>query len=664
MNTMKKKFLLLFSLLSILFFGQTSILFAQCDIKIDMQDSYGDGWNGASIKVYHGADLLGTATMSGSSGSVTISAPDMADISLVWTAGSYPEECGFTVTNGIGIEVYECAFTEAPSAGEFFIFTNLCSSIGLDINLIDLVIPGKVATGENEIVGIVRCERDTPITSFDVLYSIDGVNSEIVTFDNLNLVFNEIYEFAHPQLANIEVGVRNIVLIVENINGQGEDDVTTNNSLSAQVLCVNEIFVKNVVYEEGTGTWCGWCPRGLVGLNTMAHNYTDGTWIGIGVHNGDPMKVTEYDQGIGTFISGYPSGVMNREKVFDPGLSSLEPAYMTAKQDIPLAKIAITAKSWDEGTGELTVEATSNFAMDLTGTSYNVAMVIVESGVTGTTSQWNQRNYYSGGGNGNLIDWDGTNWANLPDPVLAADMVYNHVGRALIGGWNGFPGTIPADVIYGIPYVYVFTHTLDASYNPAEVDLVVMLIDATTGVIANAYEFPLEADVLVPEFSSDEVNGEAPFLVNFIDETQGGTVAAWSWDFNNDGIEDSNVQNPSYTYETGGDYSVALTVTNETGNSFKLVKTSYIHTDFVGLGNVAENKFRCYPNPAKDVINIQSVDNMISTRIFNVSGQTIYSDYKNSLKLQTIDISSFDKGVFFMELSTEADSKVVKFVVN
>jgi len=630
-----------------------------------MHDSYGDGWNGASIKVYNGTVLLGTATIAnGTNGSATILAPDMTDIRLVWTAGSYPEECGFTVTNGIGIDVYVCEFTESPAPGEFFVFNNICSTVGLDVNLIGLAIPSKVAAGDIEINGIVRSERDTPITSFDAVYSIDGIDSDVATFNGLNLGFNESYAFIHPQIAEILVGNHEIELRIQNINGLGDDDNPANNTLSVEVLCVNEIFQQNVVYEEGTGTWCGWCPRGLVGLNTMAHNYTDGTWIGIGVHNGDPMTVTAYDQGIGTFISGYPSGVMNRKSVFDPGLSSLEPAYLAAKAEIPLAKIEITGKTWDVGTRNLTVEATSNFAMDLTGTSYNVAMVIVESGVTGTSSQWNQANYYAGGGNGNLIDWDGTNWANLPNPVLAANMVYNHVGRVLVGGWNGVPGIIPADVVYGSAYTYEFTHTLEAAFDPAEVNLVVMLIDATTGNIVNAYELPLEAEILAPEFTSDVVNGVAPLQVAFVDETVGGNVTAWSWDFDNDGIEDSNEQNPTYTYETGGSYSVALTVTNQTGNSFKTIHKDYIIVGTVGLEQIPENNFTCYPNPAKDVIHIQSINALSSIRIFNVSGQNVYEDFTTKSKIQTIDVSSFKKGIYFMELNTEKETKRIKVVVD
>lgn len=660
---MRTRILLLFSLFTLLIFGLSPALSAQCNLTVSMQDSYGDGWNGASIKFYDGTNLLGTATLSnGFSGTATISAPDMTDISMVWVAGSYPEECGFTVTNGIGIDVYVCEFLEFPAPGEFFVFTNVCSSVGIDINLIDFIIPARVAAGDLEIKGIIRSERDTPITSFDAVYSVDGVDSELYTFDGLNISFNESFEFSHPQLVNIEVGEHEAVLRVENINGMGDDDDPGNNSLTAQFLSVNELFVKNVVYEEGTGTWCGWCPRGLVGLNTMAHTYTDGTWIGIGVHNGDPMTVAEYDQGIGTFISGYPSGVLNRKNVFDPGLSTLEPAYLMAKQEVPLGKIEITGKTWDAGTRELTVEIASNFAMDLTGTSYNLSMVIVESGLTGTTSQWNQANYYSGGAYGDLIDWDGTNWADLPNPVPAANMVYNHVGRVLVGGWNGVPGIIPADVVYGNAYTHEFTHTLNENFDPAEVDIVVMLIDATTGIIENASELALEAEILAPEFTADVVNGVAPLQVEFADETMGGSVAEWSWDFDNDGLEDSNEQNPTYIYETGGSYSVALTVTNQTGNSFTLLKEEYINVGTVDMQEFSDNYFSCFPNPAKDLIHIQSAEVLLGVKIFNVSGQIVYEDFTAQSKFRTIDISSIKKGVYFIELNTAKETKRIKVV--
>ena len=51
---------------------------------------------------------------------------------------------------------------------------------------------------------------------------------------------------------------------------------------------------KKVVAEELTGTWCGWCIRGIVTFEEMKAKYPD-TFIAIAVHGGsDVMKDEEY----------------------------------------------------------------------------------------------------------------------------------------------------------------------------------------------------------------------------------------------------------------------------------------------------------------------------------------------------------------------------------
>ena len=49
----------------------------------------------------------------------------------------------------------------------------------------------------------------------------------------------------------------------------------------------------------------------------MDHDF-EGYWQGIAVHNGDPMTNTDYDNGIGTAISGYPSGIVDRGADINP----------------------------------------------------------------------------------------------------------------------------------------------------------------------------------------------------------------------------------------------------------------------------------------------------------------------------------------------------------
>ncbi|WP_155396543.1 PKD domain-containing protein [Methanosarcina barkeri] len=78
----------------------------------------------------------------------------------------------------------------------------------------------------------------------------------------------------------------------------------------------------------------------------------------------------------------------------------------------------------------------------------------------------------------------------------------------------------------------------------------------------------------IAEFSADKTSGDSPLTVNFTDQSTNSPLS-WAWDFNNDGTVDSNVQNPTYTYNAAGTYTVKLTVTNA-GGSESETKTGYI----------------------------------------------------------------------------------------
>ncbi|AKB37166.1 cell surface protein [Methanosarcina siciliae C2J] len=78
----------------------------------------------------------------------------------------------------------------------------------------------------------------------------------------------------------------------------------------------------------------------------------------------------------------------------------------------------------------------------------------------------------------------------------------------------------------------------------------------------------------VANFTSDVTSGPAPLAVQFNDSSA-GSPTSWQWDFDNDGTVDSTEQNPIYTYESVGTYTVNLTVSNAVGSDSE-VKTEYI----------------------------------------------------------------------------------------
>ena len=77
----------------------------------------------------------------------------------------------------------------------------------------------------------------------------------------------------------------------------------------------------------------------------------------------------------------------------------------------------------------------------------------------------------------------------------------------------------------------------------------------------------------VANFTATPTNGTIRLTVQFDDASENAT--AWYWDFDNDGIVDSRLQNPKCYYKTAGNYTPKLTVSNAEGMDTE-TKTDYI----------------------------------------------------------------------------------------
>lgn len=369
-----------------------------------------------------------------------------------------------------------------------------------DAQMVSVGLPSiSTNQGNTNITGTLKNSGANPITSVDLMWQVNDGTVYTQNITGLNIAPGATYNYTHANQWNATPGQYNLKVWVANTNGVTDTDAT-NNEVTKSLYIVNEIFPKTVVYEEATGTWCGWCVRGHIGLKDMAHFHeNDETWIGIAVHNADPMVLAEYDGAMGNFISGYPSGAINRvPSEVDPGLSSLQPAYNGELAKTPLGRVDIVNQSWNPTTREISFDAQAMFALDMTTADYNLAAIIIENGVTGTTNSWRQRNYYAGQ---TITDWEGINWGAYPDYIPAATMVYNHVGRALLGGFDGVSGSVPTSVAYNTPYSHTFTYTVPAAQNAENIEMVALLIDNASGQIVNAKEIELNTTLGTTAFN-------------------------------------------------------------------------------------------------------------------------------------------------------------------
>lgn len=204
---------------------------------------------------------------------------------------------------------------------------------------------------------------------------------------------------------------------------------------------------RRVVVEDHTGAWCGWCVRGTQVLRELSEEYGD-DFIPVAVHNGDAMAdaniQTPLAQKIG--LTGYPSGSVNRmlfsgqAKVVlsDGAWASVTkivfdtPALNNVWADVDL-EWSLTPQ------GQLSANVTVTADADANG-EFGINLYVMEDGVTGSGSGYNQQNYLSG-----RAGFEGHYYYD--QPAVIQDYVHDNVLRYMLSGYDGKLAPIAKTVI-------------------------------------------------------------------------------------------------------------------------------------------------------------------------------------------------------------------------
>lgn len=240
------------------------------------------------------------------------------------------------------------------------------------------------------------------------------------------------------------------------------DDAPADNEAKLIATMVESVFYRTMVAEEGTGSWCGWCVRGLVGMKYMRETYPD-QFIGIGVHNGDEYAVKAYDSWMSGKISGYPSAIVNRDgKVYDPNAQELE-RTLQAMNALAAMKIEPSV-TFNADSTKITVHTNTQFLVNNSAANYNVVYVVLEDKLP-----ISQHNYYSGGGNGAM--------GGFEDMPSTADIEIDDVARGVYPAPAGQSGIIPEQIAAKEVYEYDYELELPVLNDLNNAWLAVLLID-------------------------------------------------------------------------------------------------------------------------------------------------------------------------------------------
>lgn len=356
--------------------------------------------------------------------------------------------------------------------------TNVCG-------ITEYYAPNYVAPGEKVPVSLgVKNGGANVITSVDITLDYADGSSQTLTSEILVPDY-DIMEYVQGEIAYNQVGVvyaefnaptveanMQYTLRVSKVNGT--DDNNSDSKVEGVLLCMADGYHKNVVVEEATGTWCGYCVLGYAGMKYLAKNYAKDGVIGVALHGSDEMDVltngtfSELNQ----YIDGFPSSFYNRDF-----LNSIYPDQEYFNESLP-DEIAIPAMASIKATLEpgssdknLILSTESTFLLSGEEGEYAVAYTVLEDGV----GPYPQTNYMSGS------PYDAYGFEDLPDPC---PLVFDDVARNCSKPY-GIEGSLPA-VAKGETYSYTCDIELTDVTKPNHCRVVAMVINQVSGRIENA----------------------------------------------------------------------------------------------------------------------------------------------------------------------------------
>lgn len=261
----------------------------------------------------------------------------------------------------------------------------------------------------------------------------------------------------------------------------GNDNAEKRRTAYGDLIAVSSAPAVLPVVEEFTGTWCGYCPYGTVGMQAAHEAYGDRVAL-IAVHSGDVMQVSSYDDVVNAYASGFPSSQINRSgtSYYPYYLKS----YLTKFFDrLTQGSLELNAVWTDEEKTAVEFRTTTRFFYDGDEELYGLAFVLVEDGLKGSGSRWAQTNYLSG----QSVEADMAFWSKAGSTV--SNLQYDHVA---VAGWDvkdGVDGSVESSVRDGAVQEFVFTGDISAStliQDKAKLTAIALLIDRKNGFIVNA----------------------------------------------------------------------------------------------------------------------------------------------------------------------------------
>lgn len=253
-----------------------------------------------------------------------------------------------------------------------------------------------VVGSENSIVVDLQSNGRQDISNIEYAVDINGVVDTKTAEVSVPGGFRKSGKVEVVFNAPVELEPYAMKLTVTKVNGQ-------ENTNKKPIYVYGDNVIRKAPYktlvEEFTGTGCGNCPRGWVGMEAVKAQCND-IAVPIAVHqynSTDPMYIdTKLYAPLP--LLGAPSAIINRDVEIDPYFgSSVKTNYgilddiKELKNTVPPVDIHVKALYNDD---ETTVETATEIEFLGNSGTYSIEYALTADGLKGTSSAWRQENYY------------------------------------------------------------------------------------------------------------------------------------------------------------------------------------------------------------------------------------------------------------------------------
>lgn len=332
---------------------------------------------------------------------------------------------------------------------------------------------------------IINNTGKEPISSIAYTITSDGNTSPETTYNLNNITFNTSGTAYIKLKADKDFKKIEKILTITKVNGQPNQAKVK--QAKGMLITISQKPAAVPVVEEFTGTWCGWCPFGIMGMESAKNTFGDNVVL-IAAHASDIMAIEDYSP-IVNRTSSFPSSFVNRSSSVYPSEWGLYQSINSALEITTVGKIQAEAMWTDNDKNDIQVNTQTEFVYQDDNADYGIAFVLIEDGLTGTGSQWAQSNYMSNEENYKSYSF----WYNSPEYVSGLE--YNHVAVGAWGIENGMDNSVKKAFKEGELLNYKYVADISSKkliQDKTKLKMAVLLIDRSNGIIVNAAQTDIQ----------------------------------------------------------------------------------------------------------------------------------------------------------------------------